>query len=58
MQIVSLMRISVIHAVTNIPATSNIQASEPKIESKSQSFDDYEKDYLKRLDGEAGESPI
>ena len=38
------------------PSTSNIQASEPKIESKSQSFDDYEKDYLKRLDGESSES--
>ena len=38
------------------PSTSNIQASESKIESKSQSFDDYEKDYLKRLDGESSES--
>ena len=38
------------------PGTSNIQASESKIESKSQSFDDYEKDYLKRLDGESSES--
>ena len=38
------------------PSISNIQASESKIESKSQSFDDYEKDYLKRLDGESSES--
>jgi hypothetical protein len=38
------------------PSTSNIQASESKIESKSESFDDYEKDYLKRLDGESSES--
>ena len=39
---------------------SKVETPQPKIESNSEpkSFDDYEKDYLERLDGESSESEV